>query len=88
MDDLPKFYTVIRQAEEMLSRSLNGVCKITVHRNLDEKTIKTVRSIDNEKFREELRYSCDELTERVFLCNRVPGWGTHWIRFRLQGSPR
>jgi hypothetical protein len=72
MDDLPKFYTVIRQAEEMLSRSLNGVCKITVHRNLDEKTIKTVRSIDNEKFREELRYSCDELTERAkvkgFFC--------------------
>jgi hypothetical protein len=72
MDGIPTFDKALREAEEMLSRSLNGVFEITVHRDLDEKTIETVRSIDNEKFREELHYSHDELTERAkvkgFFC--------------------
>jgi hypothetical protein len=72
MGDLPTFDKALGEAEEMLSRSLNGVCEIRVHRDLDEKTIETVRSIDNEKFREELHYSRDELTERAkvkgFFC--------------------
>jgi len=64
MPEVPEFEKALLEAEEKLSISLEGICEITVHRDLDEKTMEMVRSIDNEKFREELRYSREELDER------------------------
>jgi hypothetical protein len=72
MPEVPKFEKARLEAEEKLSSSLDGVCEITVSRDLNEKTMEIVRSIDHEKFREELRYSREELGERAkskgFLC--------------------
>lgn len=72
MPKIPTFQDALLEAEEKLSRSLGGSCIITVHADLDKETMKIVQSIDNEKFREELRYSREELEERAisrgFFC--------------------
>jgi hypothetical protein len=72
MPEVPVFEKAKLEAEKKLTKSLDGRVKISVHRNLDERTMETVRSIDHEKFREELRYSKEELSERAiskgFFC--------------------
>ncbi len=69
---IPPFPELVREAENRLSRVLKGRLVISIHRELDE-TLKTaIQTIDHEKFREELRYSRDELDTRTgkkgFLC--------------------
>jgi hypothetical protein len=69
---LPPFEEALKRAESNLSRSLGGCVTISVHYGLDDALINTIRAIDNEKFREELRYDESEIEERGatkgFLC--------------------
>jgi len=69
---IPPFPELLREAENRLSRVLEGRCVISVHRELDEDLKKVIQTIDHEKFRQELWYSRDELDARTkrkgFLC--------------------
>ena len=69
---IPSFPELLKEAERRLSRVLEGNCVISVHRDLDENLKAVIQAIDHEKFRQELRYSRDELDTRTrrkgFLC--------------------
>lgn len=69
---VPSFPELVREAENRLSRVLEGRCVISVHRELDENLKVVIQTIDHEKFRQELWYSRDELDTRTsrkgFLC--------------------
>lgn len=71
-DSLPSFEEALTRAESNLSRSLEGIVKITVHYELDDALMHTIQTMDHEKFREELQYSREEIEERAatggFLC--------------------
>jgi len=71
-ETIPSFIESVSEAEDRLSRLLNGRCEISVHRELDEGLKAVIEAIDHEKFRQELRYSRDELDSRSerkgFLC--------------------
>lgn len=69
---VPSFIDSVKEAENRLSRVLNGHCDISVYHELDEELMAVLEAIDHEKFRQELWYSRDELDSRSkrkgFLC--------------------
>lgn len=69
---IPPFTESVKEAENRLSRILNGRCKIAVHRELAEDLMGIIEAIDHEKFNPELWYNRDELDSRRkrkrFLC--------------------
>ncbi|MBN2335734.1 hypothetical protein JXL21_09250 [Candidatus Bathyarchaeota archaeon] len=64
-EGIPSFEEALNRAEDKMSRSLGGVCRITVHNSLDEELKRLVMAIDHEKFRRELWYDRDEIEKRV-----------------------
>jgi GNAT superfamily N-acetyltransferase len=69
---IPSFEDALQTAERKLSHALEKPCKIHLYRNLDENLKEIIKSIDHEKFREELRYSDYEIDARIqkngFIC--------------------
>ncbi|UCH58005.1 MAG: hypothetical protein JSV18_03655, partial [Candidatus Bathyarchaeota archaeon] len=69
---VPSFNDSVKEAENRLSRVLNGHCDVSVYHELDEELMAVLEAIDHEKFRQELWYSRDELDSRSrrkgFLC--------------------
>ena len=61
---IPSFTESLKEAENRLSRVLDGRCKITVHHELAEDLMGIIEAIDHEKFNQELWYSRDELDSR------------------------
>lgn len=57
------FTDVLETAQSLLSRSLEGNVKITVHTEYDQALIDAVYSLDHQKFREALWYTRAELEE-------------------------
>lgn len=56
-----------RTAEAKLSRVLGSPCKISIHLHLDDKLFRIIKEVELEMFREELRYTKEELEDRVNL---------------------
>ena len=69
---VPSFSDSVKEAENRLSRLLEGCCEISVHQELDASLMSAIESIDHEKFRQELWYDRGELDDRRgrrgFLC--------------------
>jgi hypothetical protein len=72
MNPIPEYEELRKTAEEKLRKNLNGDSRVKLVKGYDEETLKIIRDIDNEKFREELQYTEDEIEERMknkgFLC--------------------
>jgi hypothetical protein len=81
MPSVPIFGGAKRSAEARLSRALGGSCTVEVSHTFDEALRDTVLAIDDERFREELRYTREELEERV----RRPGFTCFLLV--LEGRP-
>jgi hypothetical protein len=62
---VPSFKDTVRTAERKLTSVLGGTCIVDVRHCLDVELLEIVKAIDDERFREELRYSREELTERA-----------------------
>lgn len=71
----------IKFAEKHLSASLFQKCKISINLELNDDLIKIIKKIDFEKFRSELQYTIEELSERseklgfilfMLTCDNVP----------------
>jgi hypothetical protein len=62
---VPSFIDTVRTAERKLSSVLGGTCNVDVRHCLDVELLEIVKTIDDERFREELRYNRDELTARA-----------------------
>jgi hypothetical protein len=69
---IPSFIESVKEAENRLSRLLEGRCEIAAHHELAEDLVEAIEAIDHEKFRQELWYARDELDSRRkrkgFLC--------------------
>jgi len=69
---VPSFSDSVKEAENRLSRLLEGRCEISIHQELDASLMSAIESIDHEKFRQELWYDRGELDDRRgrrgFLC--------------------
>jgi hypothetical protein len=76
MHTIPSFPELVREAEKRLSKVLDGSCVISVHRGLDEDLKTIIQTIDHEKFRQELRYSRDELDARTKRKGSCAYWQT------------
>ncbi len=59
-----KMNNIIIKAEEKLSIAMNGVATIEFHHSLNKELMESIIEIESTRFREELRYSSDELMER------------------------
>jgi hypothetical protein len=78
---VPSLQDTLTRAEEKLSKVLGGVCKITVHHQFPSGLAKIVEEIEARQFRQDLRYSIEELMERS---RRI---GFTCILFSLDGKP-
>jgi GNAT superfamily N-acetyltransferase len=71
-ESLPFFEDVLRRAAERAEEKLGKPIMITVFTNLDERMMAKLEVIDHEKFRQELWYTHDELSEKTrkkdFVC--------------------
>ncbi len=63
-EEPPFFEEAIRQVEEKLGNLFGAQCKIGVHVFLDDRLAEEVQRIDRSMFRDELRYSVDELQKK------------------------
>jgi hypothetical protein len=72
MRDIPGFEVLKKSAEERLSKSLEGECKIQIIESFDKETSLIIHKIDNMKFRKELQYNQNEIVDRMnkpgFIC--------------------
>ena len=72
MIHIPEYEELKKTAEEKLRKSLNKDTSVVLVKGYDEEALRIIREIDNEKFREELQYSNEEIEERMknpgFLC--------------------
>ena len=72
MSEIPEYEILEKKAEEKLGKALNGDARVKLVKGYDEETLRIIREIDHEKFREELQYNRDEIEERMrksgFLC--------------------
>jgi hypothetical protein len=78
---IPTLYKAIKKAETILSQSLGGSVEIKGYTSPSYDLIKKVRLIDTAKFRNELRYSDEELTQRI----SIPGF--YCLVVYLNGKP-
>jgi hypothetical protein len=81
MSSVPHFDDAKRSAEAKLGRALGGSCTVEVSHAFDEALRDTILAIDDERFREELRYTREELEERF----RRPGFTCFLLV--LEGRP-
>ncbi len=70
MPSAPLFDDAKRSVEAKLSKALGGSCTVEVSHTFDEALRDAILAIDDERFREELRYTEGELEERF----RRPGF--------------
>jgi len=59
----PTLTTVLETTQRRLTENLGEKCTVKVHGTLNETLLKTVINIDNQKFREELRYEHEDVLE-------------------------
>jgi len=65
MESVPSYIEALQRAEHRLSGLLEGICTITLHTELSDDFAEAIKSVDNQKFRQELRYSIEEIKERA-----------------------
>jgi GNAT superfamily N-acetyltransferase len=62
--EAPSFEETRRKAEARLSGALGGACVIVVYHELSENLLREVEEIESRRFRQELRYTQEELSSR------------------------
>ncbi len=78
---IPTLLEAIEKAETILSQSLGGSVEIKGYTSPSHALLRKVRRIDSAKFRKELRYSDEELTQRT----SIPGF--YCLIVYLNGDP-
>ena len=78
---VPTLNEAIKKAENILSQSLGGTVEIKGYTSPSRELIRKVRLIDTAKFRNELRYSDEELTQRASIL------GFYCLVVYLNGEP-
>ena len=59
----PTLATAMETTQRILSETLGGHCVVKAHRTLNDTLLKVIIDIDNQKFREELRYEHEDVLE-------------------------
>ena len=68
--EAPLLEETLRKAEHKLSNALGGACSIIVYHEFTDDILEIIEEIDTQRFKNELRYDREELSER----SREPGF--------------